>query len=384
MIRYEYNDLLNPRTLHYLRVEIISTPIFPDDQEQKRNFNLFWAILDRLESAAHFINRHTDTPKNEEEFILFLVFCCIIKDGVVELFKSLLIKYPYKDDKKYFQNICYQKPLELKENDCPSDDKFFEYIRTLAFAHPFDTNRPKFFKKGEKQYSPFVIAGMNSEKGEIGVRAYSNKVNNILDIIIPFELLKKYIQSRYELLNLATEKIEEIILEKKNIWKDKKVNRNLNTLGILRNIMQILIDRHEDHFIIDIAIKYLTTKLTIKDNEANVNKFRKAIAFKLPIICNAVDEMDYLTMEFELNSIIENWPKNLHPYAHYELEKIFYYLNNTIDRAHQNFGIKMTNSFYKQFAYKWVKIDTDHMSYDEIKLLVATACYLETHKNSEV
>jgi hypothetical protein len=46
-------------------------------------------------------------------------------------------------------------------------------------AHPFETSRPKFFKKGEIQYFPWVIANSNftnilGAKDGVGIRIYSD------------------------------------------------------------------------------------------------------------------------------------------------------------------------------------------------------------------
>ena len=52
-------------------------------------------------------------------------------------------------------------------------------LRSLSMAHPFETSRPKFFKKGEIQYFPWVIANSNftnilGAKDGVGIRIYSD------------------------------------------------------------------------------------------------------------------------------------------------------------------------------------------------------------------
>ena len=83
------------------------------------------------------------------------------------------------------------KPLNIEKHKCPTDDKFFEYLRSIMFAHPFETNRPKFFMKHEIQYSPWVIANnpatkFRGIKDGVGVRIYSNKFDEIKDLIFFF------------------------------------------------------------------------------------------------------------------------------------------------------------------------------------------------------
>lgn len=375
------DNFLDIKILENLHDKINSTPIFSSDEIEKRNWNLFCAVLDSLYSAVNFINAHSDVPKKEEDFIFLLIFICIVKDAIIELFKSLHISYPFDKDSHFFRDICLNKPLEIPTELMPSDDKFFEYFRSLSFAHPFDTDRPKFFQENEKQYSPFVLTGINMKNDEIGVRAYSNKHNNIIDIILPFQLLKDYIKSRYILLTLITNKIEDIISTKELFWRKRKINRALQPIEILRDASAILDIRYEEHYQIDTAICYLETKLTRLDNQNPVATFRKAIISQIPLICDCIDNLEYTKMNSNLDGIINIWPRNIYPNSSYDLEKIYCYLKHTETINNQNWGKQRAKSFYKQFAKKWVKINLDKMSYDEIKLLVATACYLETHKD---
>ena len=61
----------------------------------------------------------------------------------------------------------------------PTDDEFFEYFRSLSFAHPAETNRQKFKRPDEVQYSPWVIVNrdvveLKGCKYTVGVRIYTS------------------------------------------------------------------------------------------------------------------------------------------------------------------------------------------------------------------
>ena len=75
-------------------------------------------------------------------------------------------------------------------------------------------------------------------------------------------------------------------------------------------------------------------------------------------------------------------PKIMHQFADYQLEKIFCYLNDRCDYVNVIWGRQQAHEFSKGFAKKWVTIDAKNMSFEEIKLLVTTACYLE-HEEQE-
>ena len=79
----------------------------------------------------------------------------------------------------------------------------------------------------------------------------------------------------------------------------------------------------------------------------------------------------------------------MHQHAHYQLEKIFCYLeerSKVIDPySNEAWGLKQAEFFANEFAKKWVTINVQSMQYDEIKLLVSTACYLEAkEQNNEL
>lgn len=55
------------------------------------------------------------------------------------------------------------------------------------------------------------------------------------------------------------------------------------------------------------------------------------------------------------------------------------YLNSNWEypKTEEAWGLKMADSFYKEFAHKWVTIDAYNMEYTEIKLLVIVALFKE-------
>ena len=85
----------------------------------------------------------------------------------------------------------------------------------------------------------------------------------------------------------------------------------------------------------------------------NVEKFRKAIESKIPSLCDSVDELDYEKMEDAL-SIIYARPKNMHQMAHYQLEKIYSYLDERIDyidpASNEYWGLQQAYEFSQEFA----------------------------------
>lgn len=371
---------LNPDVYREFRNAFNETPLFMYNEEYKTCFNLFCAVTDSLESCIEYLNGHAETPKTEEDFLSFVMFSCMVLDAVKHVLKQLDIEKIDKID--YFQNICLSKPLNIEKHKCPTDDKFFEYLRSIMFAHPFETNRPKFFMKHEIQYSPWVIANnpatkFRGIKDGVGVRIYSNKFDEIKDLIFSFDVLKKYIKSQYLLLDLATEKVKEIVSLKEIEWKKHKINRSLDYLDILKEIKDILKLRHEEYYDVETVIRYMGCKNTLKENLTSVERFKQGIIEIIPDLCDAIDSLNYEMATEKLDYILHQRPWKMHSMANYQLGKIYCDLNETQIVSKREWALEQVELFSKEFAKKWVTIIPQEMSFDEIKLLVTVSCYLE-------
>lgn len=367
---------------------IESSDIFMREELLKHKYNIFCAFKDRMFSAVKYLNEHSKSPKTEEEFINFLVYAAIVRDGIMKLYENLYgEKPPFIGEKKYFINVRTYSTKYFSEETQPADDVFFEYLRAMAFAHPYETSkrgRP-FLQGGEIQMCPWVIIGrslfLQGIKNPVGIRIYSNKFEDSLqDILFSFDDVKAYIKSRFECLKEITKWAREELAEHIEEWKKKKIDRNQEPAAILTEIKSVLTDRFQDASSIENLVVYLTCPISVDENRENVYKFRQAIVGIIPGICDSVDNLDCESMEQEIGELLV-YPREMHQMAHYQLEKIFSYLRDrseTIDPySNEAWGLKQAQDFANGFAKKWVKIDVDTMQYDEIKLLVNTACYLE-------
>ncbi len=372
-------DFLNPIISEEFREAINESPIFAEGDSYKEHFNLACAVMDRLDTCVRYLNDHDVYPKSEEEFLSFLMFSCMLVDAVNNILKDIGVPTT-NNDNLYFKETCMNYPLYLEEENCPSDDKFFEYFRALTFAHPFETSRPKFLEKGEIQYSPWVIVNSHmffQIPDPIGVRIYSNKHAEIMDLSFSFSILKNYLKSRYEPLVLATDWAKKSIDKEENKWRQQKINRDNTTIEVFKEIVKILKSRFEETSLIEEAILYLECRSSIEKNNNSVETFKKAIISKLDEICDSVEQLDYEEMYNALDEVMYKRPSRMHKMAHYELEKIFTYLREDSYGENYNWGIQQAKNFTEGFAKKWVIIDPFNMSCTEIKLLVRVACYLE-------
>lgn len=389
----EENDTyLNAQLCKKLREVINSSPIFSHDSDYLSQYNLCCAVMDRLDTCIEKLNNYGDYPESEEDFMVFMMFSCMLKDAISELFKRLKIEYK-KENSKYFESIYHKSPVYNFEAEEPSDDNFFEYLRSLIFAHPCETSRAKFLRKNEVQYSPWVIVNdhirmLCEYKDAVGVRVYTNISEEILDILLPFSVLKEYIRSKYNILPLATQCITNQILEVESQWKKVKINRNQKPLAVLEEIEKVLSSRYfETSSIIGELIRFLRCELSDESNKCSVEKFKSEIIRHIFALCDATDNLDNDAIYNIYDNIICR-PKKMHNLAAYQLEKINFYLRDenseNICIEDKKFGLRQAEYFANEFAKKWVIIDTETMSYEEIQLLVNTACFLERKEQDSI
>ena len=123
---------LDQKNIDDFRNSINETEIFRRDERYKDISNLFPVVMDRMDSCVSYLNNHATPPETEEELLVFIMYSCMIIDALHQLFRSkpLDLKRPFKDNEdesyKYFKETCMSAPLNLSNNDCPTDDKFFE------------------------------------------------------------------------------------------------------------------------------------------------------------------------------------------------------------------------------------------------------------------
>lgn len=392
---------LNADLISELREAINSSPIFWKSDKYHSFYNQVCAVMDRLVTAVDYVNKHRYYPKSEEKFICFMAFACMIVDAPQSLAKKInafiseqgiseeyKVNLPYKKEKVLFKDICMKAPFNMTEQECPTDNDFFEFFRSITFAHPYNTNR--LFKKLGNQVSPWVnvnnrINTLIESKGYISITMYSDfrdeNNNSNHRIRVSFKELKKYIKLRYENLGLITQWVESEIVRNNEIWKAQGIVRGQTPVETLCNIKRALTNQFQDTYEIDDYISYLTCNLTDKSNADNVQKFRRALIERIDAIYHCATELDYLGLCEELE-ITYIRPRIMHQFADYQLEKIFCYLNDRCDYGNVIWGRQQAHEFSKGFAQKWVTIDAENMSFEEIKLLVTTACYLE-HEEQE-
>ena len=366
--------------------KIMNTPYFQKSKDFSLKFNLCCAVADRLSTCVAYLNKHLKHPKTEEGFLSFLMFACMMRDAVDAILEEFDVQYNYRNEEQFqfFKDVYVNSKIYNPEKDIPTDDKFFEYFRSLTFAHPVETNRAKFLRKelNEKHYCPFVL--INRLWGDpecVGARIYTNVSKDILDVSIPFDRIKNYLKFKYELLPLATDYLNQKYLDLEMEWKKDEVNRSLAPLEILQEIKEKLEQRCEETYDVSKLILFLKYKPSLKQNENATLEYQKAIVGCLPSLCDAIEQLDYEKLYSVFESVLYVRPKNVEK-IDYQLGCIYANLKSVTDTARYLYTLGCVQWVVKTFAHKCVKLNED-MPADEILVLISAACYLEENKKGK-
>lgn len=370
-----------------LRDLVNSTDMFWKDDIEKRYYNHLCAMMDRIDESMGHIVAHNNIPKTNDEFMLFLMHISIVVESIKNFMFMLHINYDQyvRDMPSHLSIVFYQPPFDVLKDQNLSDDSIFEYIRSISFAHPLNTNRAYLVKQiRENHCSPFVLLDRGiCYEGCVGVHVYSDKQNLPFSIQIPFSDLQGYIYSRYTLLEKIYEELENHIKTKEALWKQHKVNRDQNPVSVLEDIKSILHERYRSAYDIEELISLLTCKYTRPENEVYVKLVQNELIRRIPDICEAIDNFDEEAAYQIYKDILYSRPSEMHQGAGYELEKIFCYLNNDSGLSDQAYGKMMASHFIKGFASNWVVMDIDNMSFEEIQMLTRIACFMEKRKQDQ-
>lgn len=369
-----------------LRALVNATNVFYMNDQEKTLWNMLCAMMDRVDESTKSLNRYENCPKNIDDFMLFMMHSCIIKDATKKVLEAVGINY-YKIScslPRCFWDVCKGQPFNLSDDEIPTDDKFFEYIRSLVFAHPLETSRSIVAKRGmnEVHYAAGVILDdfYSGQKDSVSILVYSNVRKESLKIVIKFELLKQYIRYQYGILEKVLQRYEKQKNEFENSFKKLKVDRTGSVVDILLDIKRIENLRYHETGEIDDLISLMSVKPDTDKNQNSLSQVQCKFEEILNNFCDAIDGMDYELSYQILQNILYKHPKRMHEGAHYELEKIFSYLHEDAYWTDQIWGKQMAANFAKGFASKWVDIDVNKMSFDEIKVLTTVACYLEAQE----
>ena len=262
------------------------------------------AAMDRLEDTIDYLN-HMELGKNRRsrsafDFYDFINNAYIVIDCIKTIGKN------FRVDSTLIQEI--ESSTSIFENQLPkygTDQKYFEYIRSLCSVHPLCTNRQKEFLNGRKFHCcPFVSWRTNF--------LVNCKDADLVAVIYPADISQEtiyrgiYISQFEQYIAKWIDFIPKII-EAKNIYTDKEYERlrnepvkDLSAFNgeIVKWIMYLKEEYckrfdYGNDYILDDFVLFFTIKLSDSRNNIPLEKYQNAIRYALDYLRNELQNMSY-------------------------------------------------------------------------------------------
>ncbi|MGY0372661.1 hypothetical protein [Clostridium sp. JNZ J1-5] len=268
--------------------------------------------MDRLDDTVYFLNElklNTGKYKGSAfDFYDFMNNAAVVIDCVKELVKVFNVD----DDKiKKSTEIFNQFGSDGKR----TDEKYFEYLRSLCSVHPVETSRHRRYQANDFECSPYVVwnGGMiwRNDDCDIYAVVYTSKdgdSNKRVQIYILqiFEYVKTRLDFVAEITNAIDKYQKQAIFDLKNrpIKKEKEFD---NYIDYLRNLDKELKERYDSEvfYSFDYIISLFELRLSNPQNQDKMNLYLNAFKYAIAFEHNSMQNMSY--EGFENNGLL--YPK---------------------------------------------------------------------------
>ena len=387
--------LLDPSLCDAMFDALNNTNVFKFDEKLRQMHSQVCATLDRLRHATAWINSHPIMPSGHERptgLMTFMMFASLVKTSIENLRKAFglnatIFDSGHADSRKYFSDVCCSEPLNIPADKCPSDDAFFQYFRSLVFAHSDKVEESKgVLLPGEVQFSPYIVEksltrGEPDSDDYVGVMIYStDKKRDWKELRVRFSTLKAYLKSRYESLGLVLKMINRKIREAEKSWRNTKVDRTLSPLDQLK-FMKSEFDKRFEYYLsleVQALVSFLEVPCSLEKNRARVESFQCRIAEAVPRLADCFESLDSDAFVRETERFTNAQLDGLEQ-INYPLREISENLEKP-EMYHS--AVQDIETVCKVFAGKWVDIEPSVMGKEEIKMLLALACYYQDGRSA--
>lgn len=362
---------LDVNLIKTFRDKINSTNVFFTWSEYEPKWNLICAVMDRVDHTVSILNNKHRLNSGDiaHDTIIALVYVDILVKSIKELMTNLNVRYPLSTDATIFNKLGMGSG---------TDDRFFNYIRTLAFAHPVNaTEHRSYIPVGEVKYCPYIMDSKDfGKKGDINVRVYSSADYSFVMENFTVSQLVQYTTKRYELLTVLHDRVDGIIQEYITHLRARKIV-GATPIEVLQSVIGEAEYRKDEYLLGDFKNAYsiLTTPLTNNKNAAAVGEFRISIESSISELASAYEKVDSIEIEncAFLKVLDFSYHDELSGYS-YAYSKVKDHLSPNNAGRDTHFGFAMLNEL-REFTNQYVEID-DGMSLEEIQLLIDTAIYM--------
>ena len=364
-----------------------------------RAWDKICAIMNRLDDTVEYLNTiELNTGKYKRsafDFFDFMNNASVVIDCVKELSKIFEVSdSEIKNSTNIFNKV--------GSDGNGTDEKYFEYLRSLCSVHPVETSRHKRYQDNDFECSPYVLWNNSlrlfNDDCDIYAVVYTSKDNESFKRVgIYIEQVFKYVEIRVNFIEKIIDYIDTyqkdmiLKLKKQHIKNDNEFN---SYIEYLTNLDEEAKDRYgDDHwYSFEYVIKLLQLKLSDSENENKMKLYINALKYAIKFEHNALQNMSNIGYEnsglkyskenIETSLYIELYSpssgsKEERRYG-YNIEKIQYLSYDSGDSNKDWAYVQLNEArefFEKYVSFKNVKSDFEYYA------LVNLALYLECLEN---
>ena len=355
--------------------------------------------MNRLDDTVEYLNTiELNTGKYKRsafDFFDFMNNASVVIDCVKELSKIFEVSdSEIKNSTNIFNKV--------GSDGNGTDEKYFEYLRSLCSVHPVETSRHKRYQDNDFECSPYVLWNNSlrlfNDDCDIYAVVYTSKDNESFKRVgIYIEQVFKYVEIRVNFIEKIIDYIDTyqkdmiLKLKKQHIKNDTEFN---SYIEYLTNLDEEAKDRYgDDHwYSFEYVIKLLQLKLSDSENENKMKLYINALKYAIKFEHNALQNMSNIGYEnsglkyskenIETSLYIELYSpssgsKEERRYG-YNIEKIQYLSYDSGDSNKDLAYVQLNEArefFEKYVSFKNVKSDFEYYA------LVNLALYLECLEN---
>ena len=364
-----------------------------------RAWDKICAIMNRLDDTVEYLNTiELNTGKYKRsafDFFDFMNNASVVIDCVKELSKIFEVSdSEIKNSTNIFNKV--------GSDGNGTDEKYFEYLRSLCSVHPVETSRHKRYQDNDFECSPYVLWNNSlrlfNDDCDIYAVVYTSKDNESFKRVgIYIEQVFKYVEIRVNFIEKIIDYIDTyqkdmiLKLKKQHIKNDTEFN---SYIEYLTNLDEEAKDRYGDGhwYSFEYVIKLLQLKLSDSENENKMKLYINALKYAIKFEHNALQNMSNIGYEnsglkyskenIETSLYIELYSpssgsKEERRYG-YNIEKIQYLSYDSGDSNKDWAYVQLNEArefFEKYVSFKNVKSDFEYYA------LVNLALYLECLEN---
>lgn len=364
-----------------------------------RAWDKICAIMDRLDDTVYFLNElKLNTGKYRRsafDFYDFMNNAAVIVDCIKELVKIFNVN----DDKIKKSTEIFN---QLGSDGKGTDEKYFEYLRSLCSVHPIETSRHKRYQDNDFECSPYVVWNDGTiwwdDDCDIYAVVYTSKEEDTNKRVrIYISQIFEYVKTRLDFVAEITTAIDKYQkqfisdLKNKTIKKEKEFD---SYIDYLKNLDKELKKRWGSHvfYPFDYIINLFKLRLSNPRNQDKMNLYLNALKYAIEFEHNSMQNMSY--EGFENNGLLypeKNIETSLYIELHslnsksderrryrYNLEKINYlsYDSGYSNKQWAYIQLKQAHTFVEKYiSLEGANGDFEHYA------LVQVALYLECLEN---